>query len=41
MELNEIITEAINTLRVNKLRTALAVLGIVIGIGSVKLLKNR
>ena len=35
MELNEIITEAINTLRVNKLRTALAVLGIVIGIGSV------
>lgn len=35
MELSEIILEAFNTLRVNKLRTALAVLGIVIGIGSV------
>lgn len=35
MKLEEIITEAFNTLRVNKLRTGLAVLGIVIGIGSV------
>jgi putative ABC transport system permease protein len=35
MEINELITEALNTLRVNKLRTFLAVLGIVIGIGSV------
>lgn len=35
MDLNEIILEAINTLRVNKLRTFLAILGIVIGIGSV------
>lgn len=35
MELNETITEAIGTLRVNKLRTILAALGIVIGIGSV------
>lgn len=35
MEISEIVLEAINTLRVNKLRTALAVLGIVIGIGSV------
>ncbi len=35
MELKEIIFEAINTLRVNKLRTGLATLGIVIGIGSV------
>ena len=35
MDLNELIAEALNTLRVNKLRTFLAVLGIVIGIGSV------
>ena len=35
MEISEIILEAINTLKVNKMRTALAVLGIVIGIGSV------
>jgi putative ABC transport system permease protein len=35
MEISEIIFEAINTLRINKMRTALAVLGIVIGIGSV------
>ena len=35
MELNEIITEAVNTLSTNRLRTALATLGIVIGIGSV------
>ena len=35
MELLEIITEAISTLTVNKLRTALASLGIIIGIGSV------
>lgn len=35
MELREIIIEAIGTLTVNKLRTALATLGIVIGIGSV------
>lgn len=35
MDLNEIIFEAVNTLRVNKLRTFLAILGIVIGIGSV------
>lgn len=35
MEINELIAEALNTLRVNKLRTFLAVLGIVIGIGSV------
>ena len=35
MEFTEIISEAISTLAVNKLRTALAVLGIVIGIGSV------
>ncbi len=35
MELIELFTESINTLRVNKLRTGLAVLGIVIGIGSV------
>lgn len=35
MELNETITEAIGTLRINKLRTILAALGIVIGIGSV------
>lgn len=35
MEYAEIITEAVNTLTVNKLRTGLATLGIVIGIGSV------
>lgn len=35
MELLEIITESIQTLTVNKLRTALASLGIIIGIGSV------
>ncbi|OGG18761.1 hypothetical protein A3D78_01965 [Candidatus Gottesmanbacteria bacterium RIFCSPHIGHO2_02_FULL_39_14] len=35
MEFSEIITEAIGTLSVNKLRTGLATLGIVIGIGSV------
>lgn len=35
MEYTEIISEAIGTLTVNKLRTALATLGIVIGIGSV------
>lgn len=35
MNLTEIIEEALNTLRVNKMRTALAILGIVIGIGSV------
>lgn len=35
MEYREIITEAIGTLAVNKLRTGLAILGIVIGIGSV------
>lgn len=35
METKEIIIEAIGTLRVNKLRTILAMLGIVIGIGSV------
>jgi putative ABC transport system permease protein len=35
MEYTEIITEAIGTLTVNKLRTGLAALGIVIGIGSV------
>ncbi len=35
MDYYEITNEAINTLRVNKLRTSLAVLGIVIGIGSV------
>jgi putative ABC transport system permease protein len=35
MEYSEIITEAISTLTVNKLRTSLATLGIVIGIGSV------
>lgn len=35
MEYTEIITEAISTLTVNKLRTGLATLGIVIGIGSV------
>lgn len=35
MDIKELIAEAFNTLRVNKLRTFLAVLGIVIGIGSV------
>lgn len=35
MELQEIITEALSTLTINKLRTGLAVLGIIIGIGSV------
>lgn len=35
MKIVEIIMEALNTLRVNKLRTILAMLGIVIGIGSV------
>ncbi len=35
MDYQEIITEAISTLTVNKLRTALAILGIIIGIGSV------
>ena len=35
MEFSEVIQEAINTLTVNKLRTFLATLGIVIGIGSV------
>jgi putative ABC transport system permease protein len=35
MELFEIFTESLGTLTVNKLRTALATLGIVIGIGSV------
>lgn len=35
MELQEIITEALETLTVNKLRTGLAILGIIIGIGSV------
>src|SRR4030043_2455602 len=38
MELNELIAEALNTLRVNTLRTFLAILGIVIGIGSVNAL---
>ena len=35
MEYTEIIREAIGTLSINKLRTGLATLGIVIGIGSV------
>jgi len=35
MELREIVTEALGTLTINKLRTGLAVLGIIIGIGSV------
>jgi len=35
MNFNEVILEALSTLRVNKLRTFLAILGIVIGIGSV------
>lgn len=35
MNIGEIVEEALNTLRVNKMRTVLAILGIVIGIGSV------
>lgn len=35
MEITELIAEAVGTLTVNKMRTALATLGIVIGIGSV------
>jgi putative ABC transport system permease protein len=35
MNISEIVEEALNTLRVNKMRTVLAILGIVIGIGSV------
>lgn len=35
MEYREIITESLSTLTVNKLRTGLAILGIIIGIGSV------
>src|SRR3989344_551589 len=35
MEYQEIITEALGTLAINKLRTGLAILGIIIGIGSV------
>ncbi len=35
MEYSELISEAISTLRINKLRTGLAILGIIIGIGSV------
>jgi len=35
IEIFELIKESINTLRLNKMRTSLAVLGIVIGIGSV------
>ena len=35
MDYQEIITEALSTLTINKLRTGLAVLGIIIGIGSV------
>ena len=35
IEFWELIKESINTLRLNKMRTSLAVLGIVIGIGSV------
>src|SRR3990172_1165314 len=35
MHIIEIVEEAVNTLRVNKMRTVLAILGIVIGIGSV------
>lgn len=35
MELTELIAESLQTLRINKLRTGLAILGIVIGIGSV------
>src|SRR3990167_1961351 len=35
MDYQEIVTEALSTLTINKLRTGLAVLGIIIGIGSV------
>lgn len=35
IELFELIKEAVNTLRLNKMRTGLAILGIIIGIGSV------
>jgi len=35
MELTELITESLSTLTINKMRTGLAILGIVIGIGSV------
>lgn len=35
MNISELISEAISTLRVNKMRTGLAILGIIIGIGSV------
>lgn len=35
IELWELIKESVNTLRLNKMRTSLAVLGIIIGIGSV------
>ena len=35
MEIKEQILEAISTLTLNKLRTGLAILGIIIGIGSV------
>lgn len=35
MELTELFLESLRTLRINKLRTGLAILGIVIGIGSV------
>lgn len=35
MELSEIIIESVGTLKLNKMRTGLAILGIVIGIGSV------
>jgi putative ABC transport system permease protein len=35
MELTELISESLSTLKINKMRTGLAILGIVIGIGSV------
>ena len=35
MEYKEIFTESLGTLTINKLRTGLAILGIIIGIGSV------
>ena len=35
MEYSEIVTDALGNLTVNKMRTGLAVLGIIIGIGSV------